>query len=52
MLGSLGVGGIFDHAEAVYLVEFDYHRSSSSQQPHKCHLEVTKALTVEMLSVS
>ena len=45
-LGSLGFGGIFDHAEAVYLVEIDHHCSSRSQQPHKCHLEVTKACNV------
>ena len=49
-LGSLGFGGIFDHAEAVYLVEFDY----------RCRLEVIwksqkhamLLLTVETLSVS
>jgi len=60
MLGSLRFGGIFDHAEAVYLVEFHHHRSSSSQQPHKCRLEVIwksqkhamLLLTVETLSVS
>ena len=45
-LGSLGFGSIFDHAEAVYLVEIDHHCSSNSQQPHKCRLEVTKACNV------
>ena len=29
-LGSLGFGGIFNHAEAVYLVEIDHRCSSSS----------------------
>ena len=29
-----------------YLVEINHHCSSSSQQPHKCHLEVTKACNV------
>ena len=45
-LGSLGFGGIFDHAEAVYLVEIDHCCSSRSQQPHKCRLEVTKVCNV------
>ena len=45
-LGSLRFGGIFDHAKAVYLVEIDHRCSSSSQQPHNCHLEVTKACNV------
>ena len=45
-LGSLEFGGIFDHAEAVHLVEFNHHCSSSSQQPHKCHLEFTKVCNV------
>ena len=42
----LGWGGIFNHAEAVYQVEIDQHRSSSSQQPHKCCLGVTKSCKV------
>ena len=29
-LGSLGFGGIFNHAEAGYLVEIDHHCLSSS----------------------
>ena len=45
-MGSLEFGGIFGHAEAVYSVEIDHHCSSSSQQPHKWHLEVTKACNV------
>ena len=38
--------GIFDHTEAVYQGEIDHCRSSSSQQPHECHLEVTQACNV------
>ena len=44
--GFTRVGGIFDHAEAVYLVEMDHRCSSSSQQPHTCRLEVTRVCNV------
>ena len=46
-LGSLWFGGIFDHAEAVYLVEI-YTTDCSSQQLQKRRLEVTKLCNVTL----
>ena len=43
VMGSLGLGGILNLTEAVYQVEVDHCHSPSSQEPHECRSEVTKA---------
>ena len=49
MMGSLWLGGIFNHTEAVYYVEIDHCRSSSSQEPQR---HAVLLLTGETLSAS
>ena len=43
LVDLIGLGMFYDHAEATYLVQIDHCCSSSSQQPHKFCLKVTKA---------